>query len=167
MKKSKLMLLILGCAMLTLVSCRKEEPVPEDKTPVVPTPTDIPNDFFAEVDGDDYYETVFSGSKNDTMLMLSAPKGNEAIGLMMPLSIGVGTYTFDGFIGTKTAVYSSSSTSTYLAEAGTGTLTIIFHDKNTNVIRGSFSFTATPAPVAGNTATGSHNITNGTFTYNY
>ncbi|MGV3631692.1 MAG: hypothetical protein ACO1O6_10805 [Bacteroidota bacterium] len=170
MKKSRLAipLVILSCAVLAFSSCRKEEPVPEDKTPVVPTPSDIPNAFFAEVDGEDYYETSFSGTKNDTMLLLSAPKGGGvSIGLIMPLSIGVGTYTFDGILGPKAGSYSSATgqNGQYMAGMGSGTLEIIFHDKNENVIRGAFSYTATPVP--GSTATDSHNITNGTFTYNY
>lgn len=171
MKKNGLTtpLVLLTCAVFALSSCRKEEPVAEDKTPVVPTPTDIPNDFFAEVDGQDYYETSFSGTKSDTTLILSAPKsGGESIGLIFPLDIGVGSYTFDGITGPKVGVYTSTTAGQngqYMAGNGSGSLEIIFHDKNTNVIRGSFSYTANPIPTS--TATDFHNITNGTFTYNY
>ncbi len=169
MKKNKFYLPLLVLSFtLALVSCRKEEPTPEDKSPVIPEPTEIPNDFFAEVDGEDYYETSFTGTKNDTMLLLSAGKGGGiAIGVALPLSIGPGTYTFDGLGGTKLGTYSSATgqNGQYMAGMGSGTLEIKFHDKVENVIRGTFSYVAHPIP--GSTATDSHNITNGTFTYNY
>ena len=170
MKKNKWITpaVLFTCAALALASCKKEEPTPEDKTPVIPEPSDIPNDFSAEVDGEDYFELTFSGTKNDTMLLLSAGKsGGESIGLVMPITIGVGTYTFDGIMGPKIGTYSSGTgqNSQYMVGTGSGELKIIFHDKVEDVIRGTFSYTATPVP--GSTATDSHNITNGTFTYNY
>jgi hypothetical protein len=161
---------VLACTLMLFSSCKKEDPVvPEDKTPVTPTPSEIPNSFFAEVDGDDFYPVTLSATKSPdkTKLGISAPGSTMgSFGFIMPIDIGVGTYTFDDpMLGPKTATFLLDQQNQYGAQAGTGTLKVIFHDKVEDVIRCSFEYTATPLPTS--SATDFHNITNGTFTINY
>lgn len=161
-------MILLYAAFFTVTSCQKEDPAPEPSAKTSPTPSVVSNDFFAEVDGHDFFESNFTGTVSNGNLLLSASKsGGESIGLILPVTIGVGTYTFDGIVGPKTGTYavSTAQSGQYMVGSGTGTLEIKFHDKENDIIRGYFTYTATPVP--GSSAMDSHEITAGTFTYNY
>lgn len=62
-------------------------------------------------------------------------------------------------------MYMTGSTANDIYGANPGTIIITSNDPDKDVIKGTFSFTATPS--FGNTSTAEYEITTGSFTLNY
>jgi len=92
--------------------------------------------------------------------------GADAVPRVVSLAVyasGPGTYTAASGLGTNFNVY--FGTAAYTAIGGTGTGTVTFTTFTANHATGTFSFSA-PA-VAGTGASGTKNVTNGTFDVKY
>lgn len=158
-------LMMLACtSVFVLSSCEEDNP-----EPTTPTPTPEANAFFVKLDDAEFVETLYVGAEPTGSLVLCATRNNqtEAINITVPDTIAAGTYTFGGAFGDIRATYTVDSTAdgTYAAENNTGTLVITQHDRDNDVIKGTFSFVATP--YLGSSATDSHTLTEGSFVLNY
>lgn len=151
---------------LVISSCKKDEDAaPEETT----TPVTFTPSFSAKVDGVNFNETIYTATESTAQgrISIAASENNSfpSIGMSFSNTIAPGTYSFNGFTVIGLYNVSQQTSGMYSTANGSGTLTITSHDTANDKIVGTFSFVANPAPGSG--ASGSHNITEGSFSAQY
>jgi|GEM_PF-1979523 len=161
---SAALILVVSSSTFLLPSCKKDETEPTVVTP--PTPAVVTNAFSAKVDGVEFVETILTAQESNGSLVINASKnsGSVALGLTLPGNVAAGTYNLSAF-GSYSAMYVTGSTGDDLYMADPGTVTITSNDTENDVIKGTFSFTATPS--FGSSSTTTYAVTAGSFTMNY
>lgn len=150
---------------MVVTSCKKEVDDTDDDTPAAFTTS-----FSAKVDGVNFNETIYTAmeSSGAQRITISASENGSfpALGFSFSNTITPGTYTFGAFSPLGQYNAGSSTSMMYSTQTGPGgTLTITSHDLSKNQIVGTFSFVAQPVPGSG--GSGSHTITEGTFSAQY
>jgi len=136
----------------------------------IPFTKDIPvpvtnNTFSAKLDGVVFTPIYINALNSMGNINIVARRGTvENIGLTIPNTIAVGTYTLDSFVGNYKAGYikNSNADGSGIFGVDVGTVTIASHDKVNKKIVGTFMFTANSFIVSE-----THNITAGTFSVSY
>ena len=151
-------------------SCKKEEAEDNNNNNNEDPPTSVQDSFFAKIDGVNFNPTTIITSSTSGNLQIQGSKPNgQGIQIKVPASIAAGNYTFNGDFGNNIGLYIPETiagvNNTMSADSGTGSLVIISNNTTNKIIKGTFSFVATPS--MGSSATGSVNITQGTFEVNY
>jgi hypothetical protein len=151
---------------LILSSCKKDDETTEEETTAPATFTPA---FSAKVDGVTFNENVLTAVESTAQgritVSASANSSFPSMGFSMSNTITTGTYSFNGFSPVALYNTSNSTSGMYSTAAGSGTLVITSHDQSLNRISGTFNFIANPVPGSG--ASGSHSITEGSFSVQY
>jgi len=112
------------------------------------------NGAFVETSINNQGQLLIAGITSDT---------SKSIALLMPANVAPGTYNLDFTTGVYIGIYYPSSGANPLVSLLNGSITIISNNTLTKRIKGTFSFTATPAQGGGTPV----KITNGYFSVNY
>ncbi len=172
MKSIKSTLILSLVIVITLFSC-DNEPLTgnfEDESGIISDSNDdniIPgNDlapFFAKIENVEFNEDLIQSYILNGKLWVRGTDANiNKLTLGFPTDIIAGTYEITPDNDTYQGIFSENETNT-LARANTGTIVIVSHDTQANLISGTFSFVATPT---GNT-TPEFEVTDGEFNVSY
>ena len=123
--------------------------------------------FYAEVDGVEFQETLYTGIVSFGTLAITASENGSfpSIGISLPEDIAPGTYSLGSIMTPQAGYVIGNTANDQFGSDGSGSITITSHDETNDVISGTFNFLAVP-PVT-STSTDTYNITNGEFTLNY
>src|SRR5450432_675702 len=107
----------------------------------VPPPGGIQDTLLATVDGAKFNAIqVLSGTSGNQLTLAGfGSNGAQSVDLIMPESVGVGTYNLDVTAGVYAAAYSPDGLIALLSVSN-GSLTILMNDIAARRIRGTFSF---------------------------
>jgi hypothetical protein len=140
--------------------------VPYSGSYIPPPNGNILDTLNATVDGSPFIsDTVITNVNNLGQLLIAGIPINtsKSIALLMPANVAPGTYNLDFTTGKYIGIYYPNSGSNPLVSLLNGSMTIISNNTLTKRIKGTFSFTATPAQGGGTPV----KITNGYFSLNY
>jgi hypothetical protein len=124
--------------MMTMNSCTKKSTTPTTTTPTSTTPS-----FSASMGGT---STTFTGtaSSGANYLTITGTGSNYTINIYDATPIATGTVSLGSNAGSYAAVKTGSNQLWETDATHTGTLTITTYNTSTNIVTGSFSFTAGP-----------------------
>ncbi len=118
------------------------------------------NTFSVKINGSAFVPTTIGGVSGFGTITLNFATGNKAISISVPDDTNTGSFDFETFGGSYSAVYTDNTT---VYESVSGSITINVHDKTNDRIEGTFSFGGELFPLGG----GSLSVTEGSFGVSY